>query len=98
MEPGGSGANKDQIARYEQAFDYFIQRKFGRCLRLLAGLVAEGGAHLLAQLPHTPKPGSPERQAIYDAMRDFRNFQTPWNSRICGAKQWKCIARKGEEK
>ena len=26
---------------------------------------------LSAQTPHTPKPGSPERQAICDAMRAF---------------------------
>lgn len=28
-------------------------------------------AQLQAQSPHTPKPGSPERKAICDAMRDF---------------------------
>jgi len=61
---GGSGANEDQIARYEQALDCFIHRKFDCSRRLLAGLVAEGdiGAVWLLRttvdfLKNEPGPG-----------------------------------------
>lgn len=37
----------------------------------LALVILGATTRLSAQTPHTPKPGSPERQAICDAMRAF---------------------------
>ena len=40
-------------------------------LLCLALVILGATTRLSAQTPHTPKPGSPERQAICDAMRTF---------------------------